>query len=139
MQPSPPGLAYEFFQRVTSVLRITGSSVAWLILFSLGTMEMSSSEQWSVKIVESGRSGSIEYRDPAGRMSFYWEFGGGDTVAIIWVGYMAPWSSKYPWAIEYRQTILERVAHEVIRQKAATCRSDIDEEDGYIYDCEPHA
>ena len=102
---------------VTSVLRVAASSVAWLILFSLGIMEMSSSEHWSVKIVESGRSGSIEYRDSAGRMSFYWEFGGGDTIAIIWVGDLASWSSTYRWAIDHRQTILEPVAHEVLGTK----------------------
>jgi len=130
MQPLPPGLAYEFFQRVTCVLPAVASSAVWLILFSLGTMEMSSSEQPSVKIVESGRSGSIEYRDSAGSMTFYWEFGGGDTVAIIWIGDLASWSNKYPWAIDYRARILERVAREVIRQKAPTCRSDIDEKDG---------
>ena len=78
---------------------------------------MSASEEWNVKIVESGRSGSIEYRDIADRMSFYWKFGGRDTVAIIWVGDLASWSSKYPWAIDYRQTILEPVAHEVLGTK----------------------
>ena len=130
MQPLPPGLAYEFFQRVTCVLPAVASSAVWLILFSLGTMEMSSSEQRSVKIVESGPSGSIEYRDSAGSMTFYWEFGGGETVAIIWIGDLASWSNKYPWAIDYRARILERVAREVIRQKAPTCRSDIDEKDG---------
>ena len=112
---------------------------AWLILVSLGVMEMSASEQWNINIVESGRSGSVEYRDSAGRMSFYWEFGGGDTVAIIWVGDPAAWSSKYPWAIDQRRTILERVAGEVIRQKAPTCRSDIDDKKGYIYIREPGA
>ena len=94
---------------------------------------MSASEEWNVKIVESGRSGSIENRDTAGRMSFYWEFGAGDTVAIIWVGDLASWSSKHPWAIDHRQTILERVAHEVIRHKAPKFRSEIDEKGGYIY------
>ena len=78
---------------------------------------MSASEEWNVKIVESGRSGSIEYRDIADRMSFYWEFGGGDTVAIIWVGDLASWSSTYRWAIDHRQTILEPVAHEVLGTK----------------------
>jgi len=109
------------------------------MLFSLGTMEMSGSEQWNIKIVESGRSGSIEYRDSAGQMSFYWEFGGGDTVAIIWGGDLASWKSRYPWAIDQRRTILERVAREVINQKAPRCRSEIDEKAGYIYIREPSA
>lgn len=72
-------------------------------------------------------------------MSFYWEFGGGDTVAIISVGDPASWRSNYPWRIDQRRTILERVAREVIRQKAPKCRSDIDDAKGYIYIREPGA
>ena len=102
-------------------------------------MNISSSGQWSVKVVESGRSGSIEYRESAGSISFYWEFGGGDTVAIVWVGDLASWSTRYPWAIDHRRAILERVAHEVVRQKAPSCRADIDEKSGYIYLREPAA
>jgi hypothetical protein len=78
-------------------------------------MGMSSSEPWSVEVVESGRSGSIEYREAAGCISFYWEFVGGDTVAIIWVSDPALWSTRYPWAVDHRPAILERVAHEVAR------------------------
>jgi hypothetical protein len=100
-------------------------------------MNMSSSGQWSVEVVESGRSGSIKYRESAGSISFYWEFGGGDTVAIIWIDDLALWSTRYPWAIDHRRAILERVAHEVVRQKAPSCRADIDEKGGYIYVREP--
>ncbi len=67
-----------------------------LSLFASRVMNVSSSEQWSVKVVENGRSGSIEYRESAGSISFYWEFGGGDTVAIIWVDDLASWSTRYP-------------------------------------------
>jgi hypothetical protein len=102
-------------------------------------MDMPPSEQWSVDAVEKGRSGSIEYREPAGRMSFYWEFGGGGAVAIIWVGDPALWKSRYPWAVDHRRSILERVAQEIVRQKAPSCRADIDEKGGYIYIREPSA
>ena len=101
-------------------------------------MNRSSSGQWSVKVVESGRTGSIEYRESAGSISFYWEFGG-NTVAIIWVGDLVLWSARYPWAIDHRRAILERVAHGVVRQKAPSCRADIDEKSGYIYLREPAA
>ena len=96
-------------------------------------MNRFSSGQWSVKIDESGRSGSIEYRGSAGTISVYWEFGRGDTVAIIWIRDLALWSTRYPWAIDHRRAILERVAHEVVRQKAPSCRADIDEKGGCIY------
>ena len=102
-------------------------------------MNVSSSGQWTVEVVENGRSGSIEYRESAGSISFYWEFGGGDTVAIVWVGDLASWSTRYPWAIDHRRAILERVAHEVVRQKVPSCRADIDEKGGYIYVREPAA
>jgi hypothetical protein len=92
-----------------------------------------------IDVVEKGRSGSIEYREAGGSISFYWEFGGGDTVAIVWVGDMALWSTRYPWAIDHRPGVLERVAHEVVRQKVPWCRADIDEKIGYIYVREPAA
>src|SRR5262245_59377628 len=90
-------------------------------------------EQWSVEVVESGRSGSVNYKEPSGRISFYWEFGGGDTVAIIWSGDMALWNSRYAWAVDRRREILERVAREVVRQKAPKCKAEIDDGRGYIY------
>jgi hypothetical protein len=91
------------------------------------------SEQWSVEITASGRSGSVKCHEPSGCISFYWEFGAGDTVAIIWIEDLAVWNSRYRWAVERRREILERVAYEVVRQKAATCRADIDDGNGYIY------
>ena len=38
---------------------------------------------WSIEIKSTGRSGTVEYREEAGSLSFYWEFGGGDAVASI--------------------------------------------------------
>jgi hypothetical protein len=87
---------------------------------------------WSIEIKSTGRSGTVEYREEAGSLSFYWEFGGGDAVASISVGDLAKWTAAYPWAIDRRREILERVAQEVIRQKAPNCRADIDDAGGYI-------
>jgi hypothetical protein len=95
--------------------------------------EVRCAEQWSVEIVQSGRSGSVNYHEPSGCISFYWEFGGGDTVAIIWIEDLAVWSSRHPWAVGRRREILERVAYKVVRQKAPTCRADIDDGNGCIY------
>lgn len=87
---------------------------------------------WSIEIKSSGRSGSVEYREEAGALSFYWEFGGGDAVASISVGDVPKWAAAYPWTVGRRREILERVAQEVIRQKAPTCWADINDEGGYI-------
>ena len=96
-------------------------------------MSAAPSKDWSVEIVQSGRSGSVNYHEPSGSISFYWEFGGGDVVAIISVGDPAAWNSRYSWAAERRREILERVAREVVLQKAPTCRADIDDGSEYIY------
>ena len=58
--------------------------------------------------------------------SFYWEFGGGDVVAILHTGLSSPWSRQ-------QREILERVIQEVVRQRAPTCKADIDETGDYIY------
>ena len=91
------------------------------------------SDQWSVEVTARGRSGSVDYREEAGSISFYWEFGGGDTVAIIYIEDLPTWSTQHRWAVSQRREILERVANEVVRQKAPTCRADIDDQNGYIY------
>ena len=82
----------------------------------------SKTRDWSVGIEETGRNGSVTYRDAAGSLSFYWEFGGGDTVATLEVGTESEWRSRPPWAAARRTEILRRIADEVIRQKATKHR-----------------
>jgi hypothetical protein len=87
----------------------------------------------SVAITENGRDGRVVYREPAGEQSFYWEFGGGDVVAIVQVGTADAWRTSAPWAVDRRGEILSYVAAEVVRQKAPGCRADIDDRGGCIY------
>ncbi len=80
-----------------------------------------------------GRSGYLSYQEGLRSIPFYWEFGGGDVVAIIWVGEHSDWERQYSWAVARKREILGRVAQEVVRQRAPTCKADIDEKGGYIY------
>jgi hypothetical protein len=88
---------------------------------------------WRVEIVVNGRDGSIIYHEGPWAASFYWEFGGGGVIAIIHGGRPLGWNESYPWAIDRRDDILERVVKEVIRQKAPACVADMDEKSGEIY------
>lgn len=91
------------------------------------------SRNWSVSFGERGRDGYVYYSEFVVRtMSFYWEFGGGDTVAIVSYGTEAAWKKEYPWAVARRAEILDRVAKEVIRQRAPSCRAVIDEKNNCI-------
>ncbi|HEV7927094.1 MAG TPA: hypothetical protein VGR14_17190 [Verrucomicrobiae bacterium] len=80
-----------------------------------------------------GPSGHVRYYEGASVASFYWEFGGGDIVAIIYIGQPSEWGKQHPWAADRRHEILERMIQEVIRQRAPTCKADIDEKAGYVY------
>jgi len=51
------------------------------------------SEQWRVEIAVSGRSGSVNYHEPSGCISFYCKFDAGDTVANICIEGLAVWKS----------------------------------------------
>jgi hypothetical protein len=88
-------------------------------------------EGWRVDITEEGRGGHVHYREAAGTISFYWEFGG-IAVAILSFDSETQWEKKHPWATGRRAEILERVAAEVIRRKAPSCHGEIDERSGSI-------
>lgn len=85
-----------------------------------------------VTITTEGRSGSVIYTADGGRISGWWEFAGGDAIAIANMGSMAEWQRVHPWAVSERSAILRFIAQEMIRQKASGCRADIDEESGWI-------
>lgn len=81
---------------------------------------------WNVRIGEQGRGGTVVYREPGGELRFWWEFGGGDAVALINVGTAVDWATHHPWAAPRREEILDRVASEVIRQRAPSCKAEFD-------------
>lgn len=80
-----------------------------------------------VRIVENGRDGDVLYEEGGRTLSFYWAFGAGDVVTSISVGDVAEWRRDHPWAADRRDEIIARVAAETIRQRAPTCRAEIDE------------
>ncbi len=89
-------------------------------------------KDWRVDIQEQGRCGSVFYREAAGSLTFSWEFGGGDTVAILYFESEAAWRAQHPWTAGRRAEILRRVANEVVRQKSPGSRAEIDERAGCI-------
>lgn len=81
------------------------------------------SDRYRVTVLEQGRSGRIRYSEGILHShEFYWEFGGGDAVALISVPTPEEWPAAVPWAATRRSEILERVGAEVCRQRCPTCR-----------------
>ncbi len=85
-----------------------------------------------VNITQEGRSGAVTYEEDQGRITGWWEFAGGDALALISMGSASEWRHGHPWAVDHRAGILRFVADEVIRQKAPGCYAVIEEESGMI-------
>jgi hypothetical protein len=79
---------------------------------------------WSVTIEEHGRDGAVFYREGDRVLRLYWEFGGGGALAIVSGPPPQDWDRTLPWTIGRRSQIMDRVAHEVIRQKAPGCKAE---------------
>jgi hypothetical protein len=91
-------------------------------------------DNWKVEIQNSGKSGNIFYEEGSQCFDFYWEFGGAPgIVLIIWSPEPSDWDEKIPWASGRRDEILNRVAQEVIRQRAPNCVPDIHTRSGVFY------
>ena len=85
-----------------------------------------------VSVVQHGRDGHVAYHEGANAITGYFEFGGGDVVAIVSMGSDADWRARHGWAIDRRGEILRFVAAELIRQKAPDCQATIDDASGDI-------
>lgn len=83
---------------------------------------------FTVKIVDEGRSGSVSYCEGAMALALWWEF----TMdgAYIWAPSPEQWdgywrSNGAPDAAGRREEILARVAAEAVRQRATSAKSSI--------------
>jgi hypothetical protein len=81
-----------------------------------------------VKITKQGRTSTIHYSEGPGRtVDFGAELGGsGDTLLIVFAPPPEFWDEQLPWAAGRRDSVLERVAREIIRQEAPGCGFRID-------------
>ena len=76
-----------------------------------------------INIIQIGPSGTVQYIEgwlKKNICEFYYEFGGGETVAIITVPAEDKWDATYPWASGRRKDILTFVAEEVRRTQASS-------------------
>jgi len=85
-----------------------------------------------VDIQDGGRAGSISYHESRHTASFDWEFASPPALAFISGPKAAEWDHACPWASGRQAEIFERVAQEVIRQKAPGCRFELDLRGGVI-------
>jgi len=75
---------------------------------------------WKVWFEESGRSGKVVFQGEGHSFSMYWEFGGGDVVAIIDVPTEEKWEKQTGIPLIKRPEILNFIGSETVRQKLST-------------------
>lgn len=85
-----------------------------------------------VEITQDGRGGSIYYQEDDHTLTFHWEFGGGDTIALLFGPASAHWAASAPWAADRQEEIFDFVARDVVRQKVPGGRWSIDLNSGVI-------
>ena len=87
-----------------------------------------------INIIQKGPSGTVQYIEgwlKKNVCEFYFEFGGADTVAIIWFPKTdAEWNAKYPWAAGRRMKIVKDMAEQVRKKQAP--RSALKWEEGTV-------
>ena len=66
-------------------------------------------------------SGYVVYKDQQGEIKFFFEFGGGNCIAIIYVPTENEWAIKTKRSVIDRQQILSYVANQVIKDQAPNC------------------
>lgn len=81
------------------------------------TKPATSKPGYQVDITQSGNYGDIVYAENGREAKFGWEFGG-SVLAVIDIPPKSVWSNTFPFPATRRREIGERVANEVIRQKA---------------------
>jgi hypothetical protein len=86
----------------------------------------------TVEIEQSGRGGSIYYREDKHSITFGWEFASPPALALIFGPTSQVWDSAHPWAAGRQREIFELVGAEVVRQKAPGYYFDYDVESGLM-------
>ena len=69
-----------------------------------------------------GRDGHIIYKDPQGEITFYFEFGGGEVVAIITVPAASNWTKETKRPLAQRNEIIEFTAQQAVKDNAPSCK-----------------
>lgn len=74
--------------------------------------------QQSLSYSNNGRSGYVVYKDNKGELSFYYEFGGGDCIAIIDIPSVNKWESYTKRPLAERETIISFIGRQTVNDQS---------------------
>lgn len=79
--------------------------------------------QPQLRYEQDGRCGRVHFESARSRFEMYWEFGGGQTLAVIDVPSPEEWVSRTGLPLNERAAVLQFVATRVIRDQTSTARN----------------
>lgn len=80
-----------------------------------------------------GRGGSVIYRDHISDVRFYFEFGGGDCVAIIFIPADDEWEKETGRSVNERASIIRFVATQALHDQVSNGSFQISEQSIELY------
>jgi hypothetical protein len=67
----------------------------------------------------SGRAGTLYFKNQETSFSMWWEFGGGDALAIINIPSAQNWETETQLALDKRAVVLQFIGEQVVRDQAS--------------------
>lgn len=89
--------------------------------------DLFSKNKRKLEYISNGRCGSVIYKDDQGDIKFYYEFGGGKCVAIIFVPPVNDWTVQTKRNLSERNEILTFVAEQTIKDQSPNSYFEISE------------
>ena len=87
----------------------------------------------NLEYISQGRDGYVVYKDETSTIKFYFEFGGGNCVAIIFVPTADKWESNTKRSLEERENILNYVGQQATKDQTKNGRFKIQDNCIEIY------
>lgn len=81
----------------------------------------------SLQYINEGRGGSVIYSDPVSSIRFYFEFGGGDCVAIIFIPSDKNWEKETGRPLAEKEIIVQFVAAMATQEQLGNGRYQVTE------------
>ncbi|HMQ47505.1 MAG TPA: DUF4287 domain-containing protein [Saprospiraceae bacterium] len=69
-----------------------------------------------------GRGGSFTYQSNEGSFNGYWEFGGGDALALLFFPSESQWEAQTKLPLKQRQWIMDFVGQQAVKQQTTSGR-----------------
>ncbi len=97
-----------------------GAALSSAVMKHLGRIKLG---QPQIFYSEQGRDGYVSFDNGQNSFDMYWEFGGGDVLAIITVPTPSEWQQQTGMPLSQRAETLEFIARQVIKDKTSLGRN----------------